>query len=219
MPLLEKESDKIYFTENYVEEYLKRGLGSLSKKDIDVLVLKLILDIRYNEVEQELDVFALSKELKISIVKLRNLIKEVQLRYNQLNEDVVKKRFVNIFEKNRWRVEKGYVHISIIDPLLREYLLDLIYKENSFADYSFNPEIIKIEINVFAKVISKLANKSVQEIINQIPDNISHLVNVDDVEKPELIIKNIITIDRKTNITIDLGNVIGGFFTSIFGSI
>ncbi len=204
------------FSEFFLDEYLKNGLGSLSKRDIDLLILKLVLDFQLKKSEQELDVFALSHKLKISITKLRNLIKEVQIRYGQLDESVVKKRIIYIFEKNRWRTEGNFILLSIVDPLLRDYFLELIHNENSFADYSFNPEIIKIDKQVFSKIIIKLSGKDINEIKELIPENLFEQIEITEINQTEIIIEKIININTNISLNFDISKAIGAFLGLIF---
>ncbi len=209
--------NKEEFFDRFLEEYFRRGIGSLSKKDIDILILKLVLDQIGEAHDQELDVYQLSRKLKISITKLRALIKEVQIRYGQIDEEIVKRRLIYLFSRKRWIIEGKYIQLSIIDPMLRDYLSEMIFNLNSFADYSFNPEILKIEIEVFIKIIRKLSEKSLNDIICSIPEELIEFI--DERESEEKIINQIININQKNlnvNLTSNLGELVGGFFRSIF---
>jgi hypothetical protein len=187
--MYEQIRNKEVFIQRFFEDYFKYGLGSLSKKEVDILILKLILEDLLDKNNQELDVFKLARDLKISVTKLRNLIKEVQIRFNQVSDDVVKRRIVYIFQTNRWKLEGNQIHISIVDPLLRERFLELIYKANSFADYSFNNEILKIDIDVFVLIISNLSGKSLDEIISSLPDLIIKDEKLVTAESSNVVIK------------------------------
>ncbi len=209
--------NKEVFFDRFKEEYFRRGIGTMSKKDIDILVLKLILDQIGEANDQELDVFELSRKLKISITKLRALIKEVQIRYGQIDEEIVKRRLVYLFSKKRWIIEGKYIQLSIIDPMLRDYLSEMIFNLNSFADYSFNPEILKIEIEVFISILIKLSDKSLEEIIQLIPNELNQAVLNRDSK--ETIIKQVINVNNNLlnlNLDLNIGEIIGGFFRSFF---
>jgi hypothetical protein len=214
--MYEQIRNKEVFIQRFFEDYFKYGLGSLSKKEVDILILKLILEDLLDKNNQELDVFKLARDLKISVTKLRNLIKEVQIRFNQVSDDVVKRRIVYIFQTNRWKLEGNQIHISIVDPLLRERFLELIYKANSFADYSFNNEILKIDIDVFVLIISNLSGKSLDEIISSLPDLIIKDEKLVTAESSNVVIKNIITKNFSLSINFDMNNVIGLFINSLF---
>ena len=209
--------NKEEFFDRFVEEYFRKGLGTLNKKDIDILILKLILDQIGEVHDQELDVFQLSRKLKISITKLRALIKEVQIRYGQIDEEIVKRRLIYLFSRKRWIIEGRYIQLSIIDPMLRDYLSEMIFNLNSFADYSFNPEILKIEIEVFITILIKLSDKSLDEIIHLIPNELDEIIT--NRESEESIIQQIITVNHNPiniNLNLNLGEIVGGFFKSIF---
>lgn len=210
--MYEQIRNKEVFIQRFFEDYFKYGLGSLSRREIDILVLKLVLDDLLATNDQELDVFKLARDLKISVTKLRNLIKEVQIRFNQVSDDVVKRRIVYIFQTNRWKLEGNQIHISIVDPLLRERFLELIYKANSFADYSFNTEILKIDKDVFSKIISNLSGRSLEEIIECLPNEFNNEEVLNNANTSEIVIKNLIGFSFNNLFSIDLGTFLGAIF-------
>jgi hypothetical protein len=215
--MIDKIINKESFFQDFFQEYLKYGLGSLSKKDTEILILKLILDDQAKNNFQELDIFSLARDLKISTSKLRNLIKEVQLRNNLVTDEIVKKRIIQIFESNRWKLHGDQIHISVVDPLLRERFLEHIYKANSFADYSFNAEILKIEKSVFAKVISNLSERSLEEIIKCLPNEFKNKDLLNDSNTSEIVIKKVLNLSFSPSLNIEISNALGTFLRSIFG--
>ncbi len=214
--MIDKIINKESFFQDFFQEYLKYGLGSLSKKDTEILILKLILDDQAKNNFQELDIFSLARDLKISTSKLRNLIKEVQLRNNLVTDEIVKKRIIHIFESNRWKLHGDQIHISVVDPLLRERFLEHIYKANSFADYSFNAEILKIEKSVFAKVISNLSERSLEEIIKCLPNEFKNDTSLYSINSTEIVVEKVINYSFNPSINIYAGDVIGSFLRAIF---
>ena len=101
--------------------------------------------------------------------------------------------------------------------MLRDYLSEMIFNLNSFADYSFNPEILKIEIEVFISILIKLSDKSLEEIIQLIPNELNQAVLNRDSK--ETIIKQVINVNNNLlnlNLDLNIGEIIGEFFRSFF---
>ncbi len=61
---------KNIFLEKFIEEYLKRGFGSMSKRDIDVLLMHLLIE--HTNLSDENN-FNLSIKLKLTETKVKNL--------------------------------------------------------------------------------------------------------------------------------------------------
>ncbi len=89
--------DPANFSETFLDEYCKNGLGGgFSKRDVDVLVFFLLLqDERYQLPE---DIFIACRELKLSETKVRRLYQDAQLKYMQYDEEEAKKRFIAVVE-------------------------------------------------------------------------------------------------------------------------
>lgn len=67
------------FANMFLSEYLKKGLGSLNKREVGVLVFYLLIkDGRY---QMPRDIFKACRELKLSEARVRNLYQDVQFKY------------------------------------------------------------------------------------------------------------------------------------------
>jgi hypothetical protein len=149
--------DPTNFSETFLDEYCKNGLGSgFSKRDVDVLVFFLLLqDKRYTLPE---DIFKACRELKLSETKVRRLYQDAQLRYMQYDEEEAKKRFVAVVESGAIEKKGDKLTFTIREPLLRQYFEEWVAKEKGFTDTSFNKNLVTLSTNTFYKVLDHLAN-------------------------------------------------------------
>ena len=147
------------FTTGFLKEFLRNGLGSMTKRDIDILVMHLLL--KDGCFEDEPDYYQLSRKFKISETRVRNLHHEVQLRYTQYSEKDAKEKFVSLIEKRRIQIEGDKVVFDIRDPLLREYFEDWTNQVRGFPKTSFNKNIVKIPAKVLADVFSLLVGDTI----------------------------------------------------------
>lgn len=143
------------FLKTFLESYFERGLGSLNKRDIEVLLIYLL--VRDGCMGPDIDINKISRLLKLSQTKTRNLVYDVQLRYLQYSEVEAIKHFIELIENARFEITKERITFVVRDPLLRQYLEDWISHIHGFSDTSFNKELIKISPELLPEIFTYLA--------------------------------------------------------------
>jgi len=134
------------FCETFLAEYCKNGLGvGFSKRDLDVLIFYLLLkDGRYN---MPADIYKVCRDFKLSETKMRNLFQDVQLRYNQYDEKIAKKKFIEVVKSGSVELRGNkltFITFIIRDPLLRHYFEEWVAEVNGFTDSSFNRNLVTV---------------------------------------------------------------------------
>jgi len=71
------------FENNFLKEYMSRGFATLSKREIDVLMMHILM--KYSDISDESN-FELSLKLKLSESKIKNLKYEARLKYDNNDE-------------------------------------------------------------------------------------------------------------------------------------
>ena len=134
------------FTNEFIDEYLRIGFGSMNKKDIDLFVLKFIVDEHVQKNKGELNYYDLARNLKITVSKLKGVIKELQARYYYptYTTEEFKKRLLQVIKNQRIQFEEKHIIISEIDPMFSQMLDEYAYHLKFFTDTSFNSAIKKI---------------------------------------------------------------------------
>ena len=166
------------FGKEFVDRYLRNGFGSLSKREIDMLVLYLILKDKEELENPNIDI--LSIELKIPKTRLRNLYYEMRLKYSDssfAHDDVYKKMDKNIAKIMKRILDDNLYDITpendvklIVSNPYDKHLIEMFLKKEGFLyDYSFSKEIIRFSQEGFIRLVEVFYNKlNVDEDRNEI---------------------------------------------------
>ena len=143
------------FVDGFLSEYLADGMGTMSKREIDILVMNLL--IKYGGLadisNQDLSILLQTPESRIKSLKY-----EARLKYPP-DPDYVKREFLYILARSQFDSEKGRIIFAMEDEYLRHAIQGKLKAEGRFADSSFNTEIIKIEQGSLESVIGELYGK------------------------------------------------------------
>ena len=144
------------FGKEFLEHYLSGSFGSMSKSETEILIFHLLS--KHFEISSN---YEISNFLKISETKVKNLTLNAHLRYGQSNKDILKKIMLRICDTLDVNFDEniGEIKISLENPVEKRELVNEIKKLGSYADFSFNNEILKIKINVFLKLLNRLVGE------------------------------------------------------------
>ena len=144
------------FVDKFMEKYLNNGFGSMSKRDIDVLVMYLL--IKYTKLKHENN-FDLSMKLKLTESKVKNLKYEANLKYSKKLEEGIKEDFLFLLNNAKLQVigKETWISIVVEDIFLRNAIKAEVKKNGSFTDSSFNSEIVKISTYDFSYLMYKFS--------------------------------------------------------------
>ena len=133
-----------------ITEYFDRGFCSFTKNDFEVLIFQSLL-------ENEKDIksnYHYSQLLRIPVTKVKRLRYEADLKYgnilNSQKEYQEKKlqQVNNLIKAAKFKVtDKNKIQFSIEDLSLRRLLEEMLKKKGSFADSSFNTEVVTVSID------------------------------------------------------------------------
>ena len=154
------------FEKLFLENYLKFGLGSMSKSDIDALVIHL-LD-RYGTESYEpfsslgplsnLKNQQASERLKAPVSRIKKLRYEAALKFEESLEMQAKGRLLASLRQASLETQNDggtdRVHLIIEDALAKNWLQGKLKEERLIFDGSFNTEIIKVNAEHFFEVLA-----------------------------------------------------------------
>lgn len=164
------------FTQDFLTHYLAGGFGGMQKRDLDTLVFGLLLKYgAFGGSANAPDVTEISFQLGISPARVRNLLRDAQLRYLQYDEHEAKVRLVRLFETCRFERTESHIVFSVSDPLLQQYFIHWVSRVRGFHDTTFNPNLIKVSYEVLADVLLSFADKKALTVfldkIDKRPEN------------------------------------------------
>jgi len=88
---------KAQFTDVFLKEYIDKGFGTISKKEIDLLVFHLLSELADLD---KISNYNLALKLKLTPTKIKNLRFERRLKYSQLTEEQIKDTFIESLKKS-----------------------------------------------------------------------------------------------------------------------
>lgn len=162
-------------------QYLDRGFGSMNKNDFEVFIFNYLVQ---NEFADKSD-NAISRELRIPETKVKRLRYEAALKYP--NDKIsYKDRFYKTLESCVYKqLDSNRIQFSITDKALRLYLDDMLEEKGSFADSSFNSNIVTLTACDLMLLIANFEGK--KELISLITESISKSSKTFPQEKKELL--------------------------------
>ena len=159
-----------------VQDYLKKGFGSMNKNDFEVWIFHYLL--KENGYASKSD-NQISRELKIPESKVKRLRYEADLVYPK-DEDSFKKEFYEVLKNRVYKqVGDNKIQFVIRDKNLRLYLNDKLESFGSFADSSFNTDIVTVTAQDLVLLISDFENKKeiFQRVKSQVGKNTNATIN------------------------------------------
>jgi hypothetical protein len=147
------------FANDFLEHYLKNGIGAMSKSDVDALVMHLIdnySQTKKGELFKSVPNQSISQILRTPVSKIKRLRYDAGLKYEENSEEEAKKRFINCLKNVSLEIDekKQITIILILEDYLAKHWIQARIKENqTIYDGSFNSEIIKVKIEDFIKIL------------------------------------------------------------------
>lgn len=149
------------FASKFLESYLQHGLGVMSKKETEVLVMHLLDECGCFEGRRNAN-HDLSLLLRIPESRVAGLRYESKLRYPPRDpEEYARGKLINIIWLADPSADGKSIQIIIEDKYIRQYLTALAKRQNSVIDTSFNREIIDIHWEKLAAVMEEAFGKEV----------------------------------------------------------
>lgn len=135
------------FEKEFLDSYLKFGLGSLPKTDIDALVMHL-LD-RYGRNGEGpmagLSNQIVSERLRTPVLKIRKLRYDAALKFGGKVDDQAKGRLLAALSRASLEADGDLICLIIEDALAKNWLQGQLKIHQRIFENSFNTEIIKVK--------------------------------------------------------------------------
>ncbi len=160
------------FAQAFLEAYLENGFTAMTKREIDLLVLRLL--VTHSEGfswEDPPSAFELAQQLRAKRSRIRSMMDELSFRH-LADEAKAQKRLKKIIE-DRIReegdalFEDSRVRLQIEDGFLREYAKDLVQKDYGIVDSSFNTSIIVLSGDKFLALVFEVMPETPREKIEE----------------------------------------------------
>jgi hypothetical protein len=135
------------FAEVFLENYLVGGLGSLPKREIDLLVLRAYLEATMDDsiptAIANADPYQLGRELNIRAARIRTMLDDLRYRYPPSEGDL-RSQLSEALRKGEIVPDKNSLRIQIDDMLLRDHVRKIVRDCFGIVDTSFDRTIISL---------------------------------------------------------------------------
>ena len=148
------EKQKHQFGELFLDRYLKRGFGSMSKSDFELLIFDILRVIDSGVHKSN---YQWSIDLHIPETKVRKLAYEADLVYHDYDVDALIKKFFTLLKQNisKFSSDGKKIQFVVEDRSLRTMLYADLKELGYFADASHNGEIVSVELRAFSSLLMK----------------------------------------------------------------
>jgi hypothetical protein len=149
------------FASDFLYDYLRFGLGSMSKSDIDALVMAL-LDRHGNGATgpmASLSNQTVSERLRAPVAKIRKLRYDAALKFGGRVEDQAMGRLLAALAVATLEPQEDKICMIIEDALAKNWLQGQLKLHQQIFDHPFNTEIIRVSAAGLFSVLETLFDK------------------------------------------------------------
>lgn len=200
------------------EIYTRGAFGSVLKTEIDTLVFHYFLrenlteeyivdgQIQYLKIDAS-EIYRLSKIARIKESIIKTKLETDYLKHVEESDEFGSQIFNEIIFKNKTfdksMFKEGKIKLTISNPIFKKYLEQKLNELGGFIDYSFNRDLIVIELYYFFRLL-EISDNSInsfitENIINQLNENDNYKSFITKISKKPLK-------DGLTDIVNSLGN-------------
>lgn len=159
-------NDHEEFLTEFMEEFLGRGFGTLSKRDTEVLLFHLFQ--KYGHLKEKTH-HEISLLLRLTETRVKNLRYEVSLRYQEdeerQREETFRGHFLNLLKNTRFESRKRDVCFLVEDTFVQKEIQSRLKTAGYLYDSSFASEILRLSPEAFTFLVESLyTRKELQEI-------------------------------------------------------
>lgn len=133
----------------FFEFYTAPAFGARSKSEIDLKVFELLRE--RGDIDD--DYYKVSRKLKITPTRAKNLILNDKLRRESGNYD---EKFIDLLKNLKFKISVNSNEIILLyvpDILFREHIKAILKQKGIIWDSSFNSEIVKIRLDDFLDIV------------------------------------------------------------------
>lgn len=153
------------FGRGFLEVYLANGLGSLPKREVDLLVLRLLVESEGNQPAHvalaEADAFVLGKRLGIKAARVRSMLDELRYR-SRPDDEFVREQLKASLTRGERQIDGTQVRIQLDDAFLRDYVKRAVRDDFGIVDSSFDRSIITLSAPKFLGLVLNVLGPDVQ---------------------------------------------------------
>jgi hypothetical protein len=150
------------FETDFLDSYLKLGLGSMPKTDIDALVM-FLLDkhgLRNSGPLARLSNQQASELLKTPVAKIKKLRYEAALKFGGRAEDQAMGRLLAALANATMEMQGDKICLIVEDTLAKNWLQGQLKAQQQIFDHPFSAEIVRVSADGLFRVLDSVFDKT-----------------------------------------------------------
>lgn len=170
------------FEKSFLDNYLKFGLGSMPKSDIDALVMYLLDTYGFdnNAPLNKQSNQSVSELLKTPVTKVKKLRYEATLKFGEEPAKQAKIKMLEAIKNASFDADGEKICLIIEDVIAKNWLQGQLKMHQHFFDNSFNSEIIKVPFLGLMAVLEKVFQDAEIEKFKSEYESIKVIVSQDE---------------------------------------
>lgn len=137
---------------DFLSRYLEPAFGTLPKREVDLLVLRMLESLEYIDADPPL--YQLEKRLRVTRAKARNLLYDRELR--RLDTVMLDERIRGALKRPLIQKQGNLFALEIENPLVADHLRAKVQRLGYATDGSFSPSIVKLTNDAMAAVVEEV---------------------------------------------------------------
>lgn len=181
MKLDKSKIDLKAFADEMIDGLLVEGFGSVNKKEIDLLVLKLLQRHHADWKSDKPTAFELAKALRVKRGRMRSMLDE--LAYRRANEAEALTDLKTILSNAEVvGTADNQVKFQVEDGFVRECAKQIIRDDYGLVDASFDRSIVTLSADKFLFLVAEIVDdKKKNQLTNRLAKSSSDLPNDDNL--------------------------------------
>lgn len=155
--------DAAAFCAAFFDVFVRNGYGSLPKREIELLVLDLLLKHSKTWSVSHPPVYELARTLKVSPRRLQTMLDDLAYRDEAKSEDWCRNALKQILKTAEIIKDESWVQFQIDDGLVRDFATAAVRKDYGIVDSSFNAAIVKLSGEKFAALALSLLDQEARD--------------------------------------------------------
>ena len=146
-----------------VTAYLDPAYGSMTKRDLDILLFTELQ--KANIISKNAELCEIIRSLKISRAKAKNLLYESKMRRASMED--LDKELKGIIIKPIFLKDNDNISIEIDNQLLVDHIRWKLKKLGYITDGSFSADLLKLSTSAYAALFVKVTDEKSKKVINE----------------------------------------------------
>lgn len=150
------------FTDEFLKAHLAFGFGNVSKREVDLLILRLVVEYDHSlSWDKPPTAFMQAQQLSVEQGKLRSMMDKLSYRRPADHKDkLARATLQNLLKTQDVQSAKGSIKIQVEDVYVREYAKSLVKEAGGIVDGSFDRNIICSSADRYLELAAELAEES-----------------------------------------------------------